>query len=48
MKKKKKCINHIWNIISKSHNILPTRTSFLISSAKKNLKRAGVQNKSFQ
>ena len=26
---------HIWNIMSKRHNILPTRTSFFISSAEK-------------
>ena len=30
---KNKLINHIWNIISKRHNILPTRTRFFISSA---------------
>ena len=33
--KKKKLIKHIRNIMSKSHNILPTRTSFFISSAEK-------------
>ena len=32
---KKKLIKHIRNIMSKSHNILPTRTSFFISSAEK-------------
>ena len=26
---------HVWNIMSKRHNILPTRTSFFISSAGK-------------
>ena len=29
---KNKLINHIWNIMLKRHNILPTRTSFFISS----------------
>ena len=46
--KKKKSINHIWNIISKGRNFVPTRTNFFISSAKENLKRAGVQNGSFR
>ena len=32
---KNKLINHIWNIMLKRHNILPTRTSFFISSAGK-------------
>ena len=32
---KKKLMNHIWNIKSERHNILPTRTSFFISSAGK-------------
>ena len=35
MKKKKKRINHIWNIMSKRHKVLPTRNSFFISSAGK-------------
>ena len=30
-----KKINHIWNIMSKRDNILPTRNSFFISSAGK-------------
>ena len=30
---KNKLISHIWNIMSKRHNILPTRTRFFISSA---------------
>ena len=34
-KKKKRMINHIWNIMSKRHNILPTRTRFFNSSAGK-------------
>ena len=33
--KKIKCINHVWNITSKSHNNLLTRTSFFISNAGK-------------
>ena len=32
---KKKLVNHIWNIMPKRHNILPTRNSFFISSAGK-------------
>ena len=32
---KNKCINHIWNITSKRHNILPTISSFFISSIEK-------------
>ena len=32
---KKKRINHIWNIMSKRHNILQTKTSSFISSAGK-------------
>ena len=32
---KKKLINHIWNTMSKRHNILPTKTSFFILSAGK-------------
>ena len=32
---KNKCINHMWNIMSKRHKILPTRTRFFISSAGK-------------
>ena len=32
---KNKLINHIWNIMLKHHNILPTRTSFSISSGGK-------------
>ena len=32
---KNKLISHIWNIMSKRHNILPTRTRFFISSAGK-------------
>ena len=31
----KKQINYIWEIMLKRHNILPTRTSFFISSAGK-------------
>ena len=34
-KKKKKLISHIWNIMSKRHNILPIRTRFFISSVGK-------------
>ena len=30
---KNKLINHIWNIMLKRHNILPTRTKYFISSA---------------
>ena len=33
--KKKARINHIWNIMSKRHNILPTRTSLFISTIEK-------------
>ena len=33
--KKNKRINLLWKIMSKSHNILPTRNSFFISSAGK-------------
>ena len=29
---KNKLINHTWNIMSKRHNVLPTKTSFFISS----------------
>ena len=32
---KHKWINRIWNIMSKRHNILPTRTAFFISSTGK-------------
>ena len=32
----KKTINHIFNIMSKGHDILPTRTSFFILRAGKN------------
>ena len=32
---KNKWINHIWNIMSKRHNILTTRNSFFISSTEK-------------
>ena len=32
---KNKWINHIWNIMLKRHNTLPTRTTFFISSAGK-------------
>ena len=32
---KNKLIKHIWNIMSKHHNILPTRTRFFNSSAGK-------------
>ena len=32
---KNKWINHTWNIMSKRHNILSTKTSFFISSAGK-------------
>ena len=35
MRKKKKRIIHIWNIMSKRHNILPTRTSFLFQVQEK-------------
>ena len=35
MSNEKQIINHIWNIMSKRHNILPTRTSLFISSAGK-------------
>ena len=45
MKKKKKLINHIRNIMSKRHNILPTRTEF---KCRKNLERAGVENQTFR
>ena len=30
---KNKLVNHIWNIMSKRHGILPTRTSFFILNA---------------
>ena len=32
---KQQMINHTWNITSKRHNIFPTRSSILISSAGK-------------
>ena len=32
---KNKLIKHIWNIMLKRHSILPTGTSFFISSARK-------------
>ena len=35
MKKTSELINSIWNIMSTRHNILPTTTSFFISSAGK-------------
>ena len=32
---KNKLISHIWNIMSKRHNILPKRTRFVISNTGK-------------